>query len=367
MNDGSRPGGRAGGAQARTAPPGVDLATLRGFFATHVDAAAGPLSAERIEGGRSNLTYVVSDGEREWVLRRPPLGHVLPTAHDMAREYRVLRALHGTDVPVPRPIAFCGDERVLGAPFYVMSMVEGVVVRRGPDAAALTADEARRCSYALVEGLVGIHDLDWEAVGLAGFGRPAGYLGRQVRRWSQQWERSKTRSLPALDELLRRLAAAVPAESGAGVVHGDYRLDNLILAPGDPGRLAAVVDWEMATLGDPLADLGLLLVYWDPVSAGVTGGLHTVSANPGFITAEEVAGLYARRCGRDLGRLDFYVALGYLKLAVIAEGIRARHRAGLTVGEGFETVGDSVPLLAETALELTGASAIPELRGGSAG
>jgi aminoglycoside phosphotransferase (APT) family kinase protein len=363
MNNSSRRPDQARAGGRTVAPAGVNLDALRGFFAAHVGSAGGPLSAVRFEGGRSNLTYLITDGDGEWVLRRPPLGHVLPTAHDMAREYRVLTALHGTDVPVPRPIAFCDDERVLGAPFYVMSKVDGVVVRRGPDAAALTADEARRCSSALVEALVRIHELDYEAVGLAGFGRPAGYLGRQVRRWSQQWERSRTRSLPALDELGRRLAAAVPPESAAGVVHGDYRLDNLILAPRDPGRVAAVIDWEMATLGDPLADLGLLLVYWDPVSAGLTGGRHNVSANPGFMTADEITRLYARRARRDLGRLDFYVALAFFKLAVIAEGIHARYQAGLTLGEDFETVGASVPLLARAGLQVAAASTLPGLRG----
>jgi aminoglycoside phosphotransferase (APT) family kinase protein len=362
MNDGLGAAGDARAGGGTVAPAGVDLDALRGFFAARVGGSGGPLSAVRFEGGRSNLTYLITDGEQEWVLRRPPLGHVLPTAHDMAREYRVLSALHGTDVPVPRPIAFCDDERLLGAPFYVMSKVDGVVVRRGPHAAALTADEARRCSSALVEALVRIHELDYEAVGLAGFGRPSGYLERQVRRWGQQWERSKTRPLPAVDELLGRLAAAVPQESDAGVVHGDYRLDNLILAAENPGRVAAVIDWEMATLGDPLADLGLLLVYWDPVSSLVTGGQHNVSANPGFMTADEIARLYAGLGRRDLDQLDFYVALAYFKLAVIAEGIHARYQAGLTLGKDFETVGASVPRLAEAGLQVAVTSTLPGLR-----
>jgi aminoglycoside phosphotransferase (APT) family kinase protein len=362
MNNGLGAPGDARADGGAAAPSGVHLDALRGFFAARVGGSGGPLSAVRFEGGRSNLTYLISDGEHEWVLRRPPLGHVLPTAHDMAREYRVLSALHGTVVPVPRPIAFCDDERLLGVPFYVMTKVDGMVVRRGPDAAALTADGARRASSALVETLVRVHELDYEAVGLAGFGRPSGYLERQVRRWGQQWERSKTRPLPAAEELLRRLAAAVPPESGASVVHGDYRLDNLILALDDPGRVAAVVDWEMATLGDPLADLGLLLVYSDPVSSLVTGSQHTMSANPGFMTTDEIARLYAGRRGLDLDQLDFYVALAYFKLAAIAEGIHARYQAGLTLGEDFETVGASVPLLAQAGLQVAAASTLPGLR-----
>jgi aminoglycoside phosphotransferase (APT) family kinase protein len=353
-------------------PAGMDLDALRPFFGEHVPGSAGgPLSAALVIGGRSNLTYVVREGEREWVLRRPPLGHVLPTAHDMRREYQVLTALTGTDVPVPVPVAFCGDEALIGAPFYVMTKVDGLVVRGLEDAARLTAAQARAASEGLVEVLVRIHAVDPDAVGLSGFGRPHGYLERQVRRWGEQWERSKTRELPVVDEVARRLRAALPPEAGAGVVHGDYRLDNTILDPADLRQVRAVVDWEMATLGDPLADLGLWVVYLSDGGARVAGRPGTPRSNPGFLGTAELARAYAAASGRDLSTLDFYVVLGYFKLAVIAEGITARFLAGRTVGddgrlgtrsEGLDQIAASVPFLAEAALEVADASELAGLR-----
>jgi aminoglycoside phosphotransferase (APT) family kinase protein len=311
------------------------------------------------------------EGDRSWVLRRPPLGHVLPTAHDMRREFQVLTALKDTDVPVPEPLAFCADEAVIGAPFYVMTRVDGIVVRGVDDAARRTAEQARAASEGLVEVLVRIHAVDPAAVGLEGFGRPHGYLERQVRRWGEQWERSKTRAVPAVDEVARRLRAALPPAAGAGVVHGDYRLDNTILDAADLGHVMAVVDWEMATLGDPLADLGLWLVYLSDAGALVAGRPGTPRSNPGFLGTAEVAEAYARASGRDLATLDFYVVLGFFKLAVIAEGITARFLAGRTVGddgqlgsrsEGLDQIAASVPYLAEAALEVADASELSGLR-----
>ncbi|MGZ4133192.1 MAG: phosphotransferase family protein, partial [Actinomycetota bacterium] len=208
-----------------TETTGVDLEALRPYFARHVEAAGDrPLTASLIAGGRSNLTYVVGDGDHEWVLRRPPLGHVLPTAHDMGREYRVLRALSTTDVPVPTPLAFCDDTHVNGAPFYVMEKVDGVILRTPEEMARLSPDDARRCSIQLVEVMARIHGVDYEAVGLGDFGHPQGFLERQVRRWGEQWERSKTRPLPPIDELARRLRASLPRSPAPTIVHGDYRL-----------------------------------------------------------------------------------------------------------------------------------------------
>lgn len=327
-------------------PPGIDLPALRGFLG---DLAAGPLRAKLITGGRSNLTYLVTDGVTRWVLRRPPLGPLTPSAHDMAREYRFVAALRDTAVPVADPVALCEDPVVLGAPFLVVSYVEGRTVRGADDAAALTHDEAGRCAAALVDTLATLHAVPVAA--LSALGRPAGYLPRQVRRWRDQWDRVATRALDTVDALHGGLAAALPVAGDATVVHGDFRLDNTILAPEDPGRVAAVVDWEMATLGDPLADLGLLLVYWDPVTEPVLGLPHATSANPGFPTASALAARYAQATGRDLGRLPFYRALGYFKLAVVAEGIHQRYLAGRTVGEGFDTVGAAVPALLDAGLE----------------
>ncbi len=249
-----------------TVPPGIDADRVGAFFAKHVPGGAAPLAFSLLSGGRSNLTYLVqaqTDPARSFVLRRPPLGHVLPTAHDMAREYRVLAGLADTDVPVARPFALCEDLEVNGAPFYVMEYRPGVVVERElPPGYADTHEQRRRISLAMIDTLVRLHAVDVERVGLADFGRPAGYLERQVRRWSQQWERSKTRELPAIDELARRLASSLPASPAPTLVHGDFRLGNLALDPADPGRVVAVFDWEMATLGDPLSDLGYTLIYW---------------------------------------------------------------------------------------------------------
>jgi aminoglycoside phosphotransferase (APT) family kinase protein len=345
------------------APPGVDLVRLQGWFADHVDGyGGGELHASLIAGGRSNLTYVVGAGADEWVLRRPPLGHVLPTAHDMAREYKVLAALAGTDVPVPRVIAFCDDIAVNDAPFYVMQKVDGVILRTGAEMARLTRDEARRCSESLVDVLVAIHAVEYSAVGLDDFGRPDGFIERQVRRWGEQWERSKTRELPAIDELARRLRAAIPTSPPPAIVHGDYRLDNTMLAPADLGQVIAVLDWEMATLGDPLADLGLFLIYWarDDTQTGNVGA--TITSAAGFLSRDEVVERYARESGRDVKELDFYEALASYKLAIILEGIHARYLMGKTVGDGFEHIGALVEVMAQGALDRASQSSLPALR-----
>jgi aminoglycoside phosphotransferase (APT) family kinase protein len=333
-------------------PEGVDLESLRGYFAEHVEGADGrPLSAELIAGGRSNLTYCITDGEREWVLRRPPLGHVLPTAHDMAREYRVITALADTDVPVPKTFALCEDTDVNGAPFYVMERVHGRILRTGEELATLTRDEAAACSRELVDVLARIHRVDYEAVGLGEFGHPDGFMERQLRRWNQQWERSKADDLPAIDDLARRLRNALPESGPPTIVHGDYRLDNTMLAPDDPGRIAAVLDWEMSTLGDPLADVGLFLLYWGQSEAQIIATGQAIEEEAGFASRDEVVELYAKETGRNVDNLDFYVVFAFYKLAIIVEGIAARYRMGKTLGEGFEHMGQMVKSLVDEALE----------------
>ncbi|WP_280334776.1 phosphotransferase family protein [Nocardia wallacei] len=331
--------------------PGLNLAALQTYFDTHVPGTAGPLTATLLHGGKSNLTYRLSDGVHDWVLRRPPLGPLTPTAHDMTREYHILAALHGTCVPVPKPVAVCAESTVLGVPFAVVSYVPGRTVRDGDDAAALSPGQARSCSQALIDTLAALHGLDPDQVGLTGFGRPSGYLERQITRWRGQWARVATRDLPTVDQLAESLNRELPPQAGSAIVHGDYRLDNTIVEPCDLGRIAAVVDWEMATLGDPLADLGLLQVYWDPRSEPVLGVRHAPTANAGFGTADDLAERYAIAAGHDLHRLPFYRALGYFKLAVIAEGIHQRYRAGKTIGDGFTTIGSAVPVLLDAGLE----------------
>jgi len=338
-----------------------------------------------IAGGRSNLTYRLAvtlparapDGagpgaDRLLVLRRPPLGHVLPTAHDMSREFRVLSGLSGTEVPVARPVAFCDDADVIGAPFYLMEHVPGVVLRSRQDTAALTESQNADLSERLADMLAAIHGVDVEATGLAGLGRGAGYLTRQLARWQRQWELSKTREVPGYDQLVARLTATLPPEGETTLVHGDFRLDNLLVTVSPRPRITAVVDWEMATLGDPLADLGLTLVYWtdpgeegwlkpdqeEPGSGAPGPGLRTdATTSPGFLTRAEFAAGYAQRTGRDISRIGYYVAFGYFKLAVVLEGIHARYLQHQTVGEGFEQEGLAVPTLVTRAHDVLDADA----------
>ncbi|MEV0164527.1 aminoglycoside phosphotransferase (APT) family kinase protein [Nonomuraea fuscirosea] len=327
--------------------PGIDHPRLVEWMGRNVPDAGEPQSVALISGGRSNLTYVVEARERRLVLRRPPLGHVLPTAHDMRREWRVISALAPTPVPVPEPVAFCADEDVIGAPFYLMGYVEGVAVRESEQLGDPTPEQTRRLSERLAEVLAAIHAVDYREVGLGDFGRPEGYLARQLDRWCQQWERSKTADPPEYHRLVERLRARLPAEAAGTLVHGDYRLDNTLLRLGDL-EITAVVDWEMSTLGDPLADLGLTLTYWHdrgdderariPVAGDVT-------VAPGFLSAAEFAGHYTKVSGREISDLGFYVAFGNFKLAVIVEGIHARFKQGKTVGEGFDRIGSAVPTL----------------------
>lgn len=311
-----------------------------------------------IAGGKSNLTYLVASRAGRVVLRRPPLGNVLPTAHDMSREHTVIAALAGTDVPVPRALHLCTDPAVLGAPFHLMSYVDGLVVRTAfPTGYADLPEHRRAIAEELIDVLADLHAVDIEAAGLTGFGRPEGFLARQVRRWAAQWAASRSIDLPALDDLAAALAASVPKSAAPCVVHGDYRLDNTVLDPGHPGRIAAVLDWEMATIGDPLTDLGLLLVYWHQ-PAGPAGPLPAqlgadLTALPGFPARAEVAQRYAERTGRDVSALSWYVAFGCFKLAVVVAGIVARHRAGAMVGDGFAGIGSALePLVLRGHTEL---------------
>jgi aminoglycoside phosphotransferase (APT) family kinase protein len=340
-----------GGMDTPAGPPGLDPQRLRGYLADRrPDLADAPLVAALIAGGRSNLTYLVTAGDRRYVLRRPPLGHVLATAHDMTREYRVISALHGTAVPVPEPYLLCDDPEVLGAPFYLMRYMPGEIYRDRARTDALGEDGRRRLAEAMVDTLAALHGVDPRSVGLGDFGHPDGFLARQVRRWAGQLDRSRSRDLPGIDDLRERLAGSVPAGSGrAAIVHGDYRLDNLLVEAGDgPPRISAVLDWEMATLGEPLTDLGLLLTYWDAVGdPGVAGAGNPVAdglgAAAGFPSGRDLVARYAATAGlTDLPDLRWYTALGCFKLAVICEGIHYRYTLGQTVGAGFDRMGDLV-------------------------
>jgi aminoglycoside phosphotransferase (APT) family kinase protein len=336
--------------------PGIDLEPVTAWFRAHVAGVRPPLAVRQLPGGRSNLTYRVTDAAgNDWVLRRPPLRGVLPSAHDMAREHRVISALAGTPVPVPATFGLCQDPAVTGAPFYVMGYVEGIVPRDEATVAAGLDPPARAAAAdSLVDALVALHDVDPDRVGLGDLGRRSGYLERQLARWQRQLEQSRTRPLPALDEVHRRLAANLPAQVGpARIVHGDFRLDNVVLSPA--GRVLAVLDWELCTLGDPLADVGLLCVYWAEPGDETIPLRAAPTAMPGFPGRAAITQAYAARSGRDLAELDVYVAFASWKLAVILEGVVARH-AGGAYGEGDDSwrgFAEVVVQLAERALELT--------------
>ena len=334
----------AGGGGGRQGPRPGARPPVRELLLAHVPDA-GPLSASLLSGGRSNLTYTLTDGARRWVLRRPPLGHVLATAHDMGREYRVMRALEPTPVPVPRMVFEHTDPDVLGAPFYVMELVEGAIYRTADDLARLDADAARRVAYAFLDSLAALHLVDPASVGLADFGRPEGYLTRQVSRWSKQLESSRSRDVAGIDELAARLADHVPETQRASIVHGDFRLDNAVVSADDPGRVLALLDWEMATVGDPLADLALFALYWDGWGGADSGdnAIAAIPAEHGFPRSAELFRAYAERTGLDLADDAWYMGLACFKLAVILEGIHYRYDQGLTVGEGFDRIGTLVP------------------------
>jgi aminoglycoside phosphotransferase (APT) family kinase protein len=344
--------GAASGVQSVPGVPGVDDpdALARWMAGADLTGLGELRSVQLISGGRSNLTYRLDLDGGAIVLRRPPLGHVLPTAHDMNREYRVLSALSGTAVPVPEPLAICSDTEVIGAPFYLMKNVDGVVLRTRQDGEQLTAEQGAELSELLAQMLAAIHGVDIEAVGLADFGRPQGYLSRQLARWQRQWELSNSREMPGYTELVARLAAGMPDQATVEgtLVHGDFRLDNTLVQLTTPARIAAVVDWEMSTLGDPLADLGLTLMYWADGSAEQFPDINvgaSVTALPGFYSRDQFGARYAELTGRDISSIGYYIAFGYFKLAVVLEGIHARYLLNQTVGEGFEREGPAVPLL----------------------
>ncbi|MDP9092049.1 MAG: phosphotransferase family protein [Actinomycetota bacterium] len=308
----------------------------------------GQLRAAVIAGGKSNLTYRVQDDQSIWALRRPPLAHVLPTAHDMGREFRVIAALSATAVPVAEAIALCSDVEVLGAPFYLMGYVEGIVFDRPDTLQRLDRDGARTACEELIETLVTLHAVNPVEVALADFGRPEGFLERQVRRWHAQWVASETQPRGALETVIERLGAQMPSQGEPAVVHGDYRVSNVMYRP-DLSGIAAVVDWEMATLGDPLTDVGLLVVY-QTLSAGDNFVAPRMSPADGFLSPDQMVERYATASGRDLTQLDWYVGFGYFKLAVVCEGIHHRFLKGMTVGAGFDQFGAAVPQLLDAAL-----------------
>ncbi len=319
---------------------------------------AGPIEIERHMAGHSNETFFVRVGEQDWVLRRPPRGAFLPTAHDVGREYRILSALAGTGVRAPRPVLMCEDPSVIGAPFYLMERVDGLVIRDAlPEVFEADVESRRAVGDELVDALAELHTVDWRAVGLEGFGKPSGYLERQLRRWKGQLALTEplTRPLPDLHRVGGWLEEHLPRAGDVTIVHGDYKLDNVAFRPQAPPRLAAVFDWEMSTLGDPLADVGWMVSFWrdstDPEESILDG--QTVTRLPGFQPRDDLLARYEARSGRRIDHLAFYMALAVWKLAILLEGSYARHLAGVTDDPFFANLPEGVPALAGMALSLT--------------
>jgi aminoglycoside phosphotransferase (APT) family kinase protein len=336
-------------------PDGIDDAKVAAWFQEHVPTATLPLTFSLIAGGRSNLTFRADDAEgRHFVLRRPPLGHVLESAHDVGREHRIIAALgaNAPTVPVPTALGLCDDPAVNGAPFMVMSYVAGPVVRDQATAEAIGADARRTAATSMVEVLAALHDLDPDEAGLGELGRREAYLERQLNRWHRQFGQTKQREIPAVDEAHRRLSAIVPPQQRASIVHGDYRIDNLVLD--DDGHVIAVLDWELCTLGDPLADLGQLAVYWTQPGDPVPDLLGAPIAAGDFPSRDELIASYAAVSPLDLSDLQTYMAFGYWKLACILEGVYARYLGGAGGGDDSDPAAYAVqvPLLAEAAVAL---------------
>lgn len=330
----------------------LDLEQLEPYLRNHIPELSGPLTVEQFPSGHSNLTYSVTLGGKEMVLRRPPFGSKVKTAHDMGREYHVLSEIHSV-YPAPQPVLYCADESVIGAPFYLMERVRGIVLRRNlPAGFNLPPDTARRLSEAFIDNLALLHNLDYSAIGLASLGKPQGYLERQVKGWIERYDGSKTDELPEIAQMTDWLTARMPAQSGSTLVHNDYKYDNMVLDADDITRIKAVLDWEMCTLGDPLTDLGTALAYW--VNVDDPPDLQMVrwgpTAIPGSLSRAELLERYSRQTGRDVSNIVFYYVFALFKVAVIIQQIYYRYHHGLTKDARFANMGEVTKMLLRVGL-----------------
>ena len=335
---------------------GIDAPAITRWLAERTEITA-PLQFKLIAGGRSNMTFMVTDSAgRRFVLRRPPMGKLLPSAHDMAREFRLMSSLAGTPVPVPRMVGLCQDPAVNERDFYVMHFLEGLVVRDVEIGRSLSEDTRRRMSHELIDTLCALHRVDIDAVGLGNLAKREGYIERQLKRWSGQWEQSKTRELPLIDRVRDALAARMPTPSPATIAHGDYRLSNCMMDPSGP--VAGVLDWELCTLGEPMADLGGLLGYWHDPANPREGGDALTTGLPGFLSQEEMAGLYAEKMKVELAAVDYYRAFARWRLACIGEGVYARYLGGQQGEQGeaidLDAYARNIPHRVEGAARLLG-------------
>ncbi len=331
----------------------LDLAKLEPFLRSHFPAEAGSVVVHQFPSGHSNLTYSLHLGAREFVLRRPPFGSKVKTAHDMGREFRVLSKLHPAYSPAPKVLLYCDDDSILGAPFYVMEPIRGVILRRNlPAGLEFSAETARRLSESFLDNLALLHGLDYAAIGLADLGKPKGYLERQVRGWTERYYGSKTHDYPEVEEISAWMAQHIPSTSKAALIHNDYKYDNVVLDPNDLAKIVGVLDWEMCTIGDPLSDLGAALAYW--VDAQDPEELQKIrwgpTAVPGSMTRAQLLHRYAQATGRDVSSMDFYLTFARFKIAVIIQQIYYRYHVGVTKDERFASMPEIVALLLRASL-----------------
>ncbi len=340
-------------ARATREGEGVDAAALERYFAAHVPELAGKkVDVKQFPGGHSNLTYLLKVGQSEVVMRRPPFGTKVKSAHDMGREHRILSALAKVYPQAPKPICYTEDLSVMGAPFYVMQRLRGIILRTDvPASVDLPPERLRKACENLVDCLVDLHALDYQAIGLDGLGKPDGYVQRQVQGWTQRYVGSQTDQVPVVEQVAKWLEAKRPADSGASLIHNDFKFDNVVLDPTDPTRIVGVLDWEMSTIGDPLMDLGTFISYWveakdDPIMQFFRGG---PTDQPGALTRTEIVERYAERSGRAVKNPDFYYVFGLFKTAVVLQQIYYRYRQGLTKDERFSIFGAGVQALCDQA------------------
>jgi len=339
--------------QVRDVRPGeeLDVSRLEPFLRGHFPAETGRLRVKQFPSGHSNLTYLVTLGAREMVLRRPPFGSKVKTAHDMGREFRVLSRLHDVYPLAPKVLLYCDDEAVLGAAFYVMEPIGGVILRRTPPD-GFSADHAKRLSESFIDNLARLHSLDYAAIGLADLGKPQGYLERQVRGWIERYHASKTHEFPEAARMFEWMQQHLPLASDAALIHNDYKYDNVTLDPNDITRIIGVLDWEMCTIGDPLSDLGTTLAYWiEPGDPEELKAIRWAPTDcPGTLTRAELAERYARHTGRDISNINFYLAFAYFKIAVIVQQIYYRYHQGLTKDDRFASMPGVVEALLRCSL-----------------
>jgi aminoglycoside phosphotransferase (APT) family kinase protein len=353
-------------AQAVRAGEEIDAAALDAYLSRVLPDLTGDVAIEQFPRGFSNLTYLVRKGGREIVLRRPPRGAAIKSAHDMGREHRILSALAAVYPKAPRPLACCEDASVIGAPFYLMERIRGLILRGGPAAAALSPEDRRAVSESLVDALAELHGLDHQRPGLAELGHGGGYAERQVKGWTARYQAARTSEVPSMERVAAWLDAHRPPSSASAFIHNDFKHDNVVLDPTRLDRVIAVLDWEMATVGDPLMDLGTTLAYWvdpeDPPALRAAGFVE-VTMQPGSLRRREVADRYARATGRDLSSLPFYYAFGLFKVAVIAQQIHARFLQGHTRDPRFARLDAAVAACAETAARVVETGRVDGLGG----